>query len=112
MLHFIKLALYEQPCYVLRSIRKSRCYKNSVSYKALNPLVGKILMLPVQFYRFFISPLLIPTCRFIPTCSDYTVDALKQYGVLKGILLVIKRILKCNPFHKGGYDPLPVNKAK
>lgn len=78
--------------------------------ECLRLVLGKILILPVQFYRLFISPSLIPACRFIPTCSDYTVDALKQYGTFKAIILIVRRILKCHPFHKGGYDPLPVDK--
>ena len=66
----------------------------------------KILILIVKFYRKFISPMKPPSCRFYPTCSEYSLQALEKYGALKGGYLSIKRILKCNPLHKGGYDPL------
>ena len=61
----------------------------------------------VRFYRALISPLKPPCCRFYPTCSEYALQALQKYGALKGSWLAIKRISKCHPFHKGGYDPLP-----
>lgn len=60
----------------------------------------------IKFYQKFLSPLKGPTCRFQPTCSQYSIDALKKYGILKGMYLSIRRILKCHPFHEGGYDPL------
>ncbi len=67
-----------------------------------------ILISLIKFYRKNLSGLKsAPSCRFIPTCSEYALLALEKYGVLKGSLLAIKRILKCHPFHKGGYDPLP-----
>lgn len=66
----------------------------------------KILIYIVKFYQKFISPLKGPTCRFYPTCSTYSIQALRKYGALKGTYLSIKRILKCHPFNKGGYDPL------
>ena len=60
----------------------------------------------INFYRKYISPLKPPTCRFYPTCSEYSKEALEKYGVIKGGYLSVIRILKCNPFHPGGYDPL------
>lgn len=60
----------------------------------------------IKFYKLFISPMLGKNCRFYPTCSEYTYQAIEKYGLLKGILLGIKRILRCNPFNPGGYDPL------
>jgi len=54
----------------------------------------------------YISPLKGPTCRFYPTCSQYAIEAFKKYGLFKGMYLSIKRVLKCHPFHPGGYDPL------
>jgi putative membrane protein insertion efficiency factor len=60
----------------------------------------------LRFYQRFISPLLIPSCRFEPSCSQYTYDAVSKYGVLKGSYLGAKRILRCNPFCKGGFDPV------
>ncbi|MBS3995536.1 MAG: membrane protein insertion efficiency factor YidD [Alkaliphilus sp.] len=60
----------------------------------------------VKIYQRYISPLKPPTCRFYPTCSYYAIDALKKYGVFKGFYLSLIRVLKCHPFHPGGYDPL------
>ncbi|MCY4568563.1 MAG: membrane protein insertion efficiency factor YidD [Candidatus Poribacteria bacterium] len=65
-----------------------------------------ILLQPIRFYRRFISPLLPPSCRFYPTCSQYALQALKRYGALKGCWLTIKRLAKCHPCHPGGFDPL------
>lgn len=64
-------------------------------------------MLIISIYRKFISPLLGAHCRFYPTCSEYSYEAFKKYGFFKGLSLSFKRIIKCHPFHKGGYDPLP-----
>lgn len=70
--------------------------------------VNFILIMMIKFYRKFISPIKItPSCRFIPTCSQYAMEALQKYGPLKGSFLAIKRILRCNHFSKGGYDPVP-----
>ena len=66
-----------------------------------------ILTMIIRFYRQFISPLKMPCCRFVPTCSEYSLEAITKYGAIKGSWLAIKRILKCHPFHKGGYDPVP-----
>jgi putative membrane protein insertion efficiency factor len=66
----------------------------------------KILIKIVQFYQNAISPFLPKSCRYIPTCSQYTIEALEKYGALKGTYIGIKRILRCHPFHPGGYDPL------
>ena len=61
----------------------------------------------IRFYRYYISPCFPPCCRFRPTCSAYAISALQIHGLLKGSLLTIWRILRCNPFFKGGYDPVP-----
>ncbi len=65
------------------------------------PFIGLILI-----YQKYISPIKGPTCRFYPSCSQYSLEALEKYGVFKGIYLSILRILKCHPFNDGGYDPL------
>lgn len=66
----------------------------------------KILLSIIMFYRNFISPCFPPRCKFYPTCSEYTYSAIVKYGVFKGVFLGCIRILRCNPFSKGGYDPL------
>ncbi|NLM84483.1 MAG: membrane protein insertion efficiency factor YidD [Clostridiales bacterium] len=67
----------------------------------------KLLIACVKFYRRYISPLRPPSCRFTPTCSAYALEAIEKYGAAKGLWLSLKRICKCHPFHKGGYDPVP-----
>ncbi|MBQ9941028.1 MAG: membrane protein insertion efficiency factor YidD [Clostridia bacterium] len=64
-------------------------------------------ILLIHIYRKIVSPLFPPCCRFTPTCSQYAIDALKKYGVVKGMVLIVWRLLRCNPFSKGGYDPVP-----
>ena len=66
----------------------------------------KIFIFLIKFYQKAISPFLGRRCRFYPTCSEYTKQAVEKYGALKGLYLGLFRILKCHPFHKGGYDPL------
>ena len=66
----------------------------------------QIILWLIAFYRKYISPLKKPCCRFVPTCSEYAYLAVKKYGALKGSFLAVKRLLKCHPFHEGGYDPL------
>lgn len=68
----------------------------------------RVVTAPVRFYQRFISPLKpAPSCRFHPTCSSYTVEAVHTHGVLRGVWLSVVRILKCHPFHPGGFDPVP-----
>mgnify|MGYP002544033980 FL=1 len=76
---------------------------------ALQKQIGdkKVLLALVKFYRVAISPYRPPCCRYIPTCSQYALEAIEKYGALKGGWLAFRRILRCNPFHKGGYDPVP-----
>ena len=61
----------------------------------------------IRLYQLTLSPLLPPSCRFTPTCSHYTYEAIDKYGLLKGSWMGFKRILRCNPFNAGGYDPVP-----
>ena len=75
-------------------------------------MLKKILLSLVVFYQRFISPLTPPTCRFYPTCSQYTREAIEYHGALKGLYLGVRRILKCHPLHKGGFDPVPLKKDK
>lgn len=67
----------------------------------------KIILFLIRGYRKFISPLLGHNCRFYPTCSIYTYEAIEKYGLLKGMFLGTKRLLRCHPFHPGGVDPVP-----
>ena len=69
--------------------------------------MNKFVTSAIRFYQRQISPLSPPRCRYIPTCSEYALEAVEKYGAVKGSWLAAKRILRCNPFHKGGYDPVP-----
>lgn len=66
-----------------------------------------LLVLPIRFYQLYISPLLGPSCRFTPTCSEYARQALLKHGPFKGLWLAVWRILRCNPWGGSGYDPVP-----
>ena len=65
------------------------------------------LILPIRFYKAFISPLLPPSCRFYPSCSSYAIEAITVHGPLKGLWLAVRRILRCHPGSAGGFDPVP-----
>ena len=67
----------------------------------------KLLLSLIRFYRRSISPLFPPSCRFVPTCSEYAMQALATHGLVKGVLLTVWRLLRCQPFAKFGYDPVP-----
>lgn len=67
----------------------------------------KFVLALLRFYQRFISPALPPSCRYTPTCSRYTYEAIDRFGVVKGGWLGVKRIARCHPFHPGGYDPVP-----
>jgi hypothetical protein len=73
---------------------------------------GWILMVPVYFYKYAISPLTGPSCRHDPTCSQYAIDAIKIHGPFKGFWLGAKRISRCHPWGTWGYDPVPPKKGK
>ena len=70
-------------------------------------MIGRLLIALIRLYKHFLSPLLPPSCRFTPSCSRYTVEAIQKHGALRGCLLGTWRILRCNPFGKGGHDPVP-----
>lgn len=65
------------------------------------------LIFVIQLYRHMVSPLRLPSCRFVPTCSQYAVDALTEYGLVRGSWLAMVRLAKCGPWHRGGWDPIP-----
>jgi len=67
----------------------------------------KILQFFIKLYRKFLSPILPQSCRFTPSCSEYALEALEKHGAIKGTILSVYRVLRCNPFCRGGYDPVP-----
>ncbi|MCD9021368.1 membrane protein insertion efficiency factor YidD [Cohnella silvisoli] len=75
-------------------------------------IMRRTLQGPILFYRKFISPLTPPSCRFLPTCSAYAVEAIEVHGAAKGSYLAFRRICRCHPFHRGGYDPVPPLKVR
>ena len=76
-------------------------------------MINRIVIFPIilfiKFYQLFLSPIIGQNCRYLPTCSEYTVGCLKQFGLIKGSLLSMKRISKCHPWGNHGYDPIPDN---
>lgn len=72
----------------------------------------KFFCFPIRFYQKLISPLFLPCCRFSPTCSQYAIESIERFGPIKGIFLATKRIIRCNPYCKGGYDPVPLKFIK
>lgn len=69
-------------------------------------MLKTILLKLIGFYRTYISPLKRPCCRFVPTCSEYALQAIEQYGALQGVKMAVRRVLRCHPFNPGGYDPV------
>ena len=70
-------------------------------------MLRKLAVAPIVVYQRLVSPLLPRRCRFVPTCSEYAAAAIAKHGVLRGLWLAIRRVLKCHPLHRGGYDPVP-----
>jgi len=68
--------------------------------------VRRVLISLLKLYKVAISPLLPPSCRFVPTCSEYAREAIERYGALRGMWMGLRRLLRCHPFHPGGYDPV------
>jgi hypothetical protein len=75
--------------------------------RAISMLPRLLLMLPIQLYRRFISPLMPPQCRFSPTCSAYALTSLERHGVFRGGWLALRRVARCHPWNPGGHDPVP-----
>jgi putative membrane protein insertion efficiency factor len=73
----------------------------------MKQIIIKIVVLPIKLYQIFISPIFPKSCRFYPTCSQYAIEAIEKRGIFVGFLLAIWRILRCNPFSKGGIDYVP-----
>lgn len=83
------------------------CSSFSTKYPAW--VIRKTVLVLIKTYQYIVSPLIGPACRFYPSCSEYAYQAISRYGVLKGTMLSVKRLLKCHPFHPGGIDPVPWN---
>lgn len=75
--------------------------------KGILKILSWILVLPIRFYQICISPLLGPSCRFTPTCSEYARQAILKHGPFKGLYLAVRRLLRCHPWGGSGYDPVP-----
>ncbi len=69
--------------------------------------MSRIAVTLIKLYKRFVSPLMPPACKFQPTCSVYAVEAIEKYGMIRGGFMAVKRIIRCNPFSRGGYDPVP-----
>ncbi len=82
-------------------------YRNDAGYVSGGGKMKYILIKMIRFYQKYLSPLKRTRCPYIPTCSQYGLEAIQKYGALKGSLLAAWRILRCNPFSHGGYDPVP-----
>ncbi len=67
----------------------------------------KLAVMVVRGYQLIVSPWLAPRCRFYPSCSCYSIDALQEHGALRGLWLTVRRLARCHPFHSGGHDPVP-----
>ena len=67
----------------------------------------KTVFILIRFYQRWVSPLFPPHCRYIPSCSQYTIEAVEQYGAARGLTMGLRRLIRCHPFHPGGYDPVP-----
>lgn len=67
----------------------------------------KLLTFVIKLYKQVVSPLLPPACRFLPTCSEYAIEAIEKHGALKGSYLALRRLLRCHPLREGGFDPVP-----
>lgn len=76
-----------------------------------NP-VKKVMIAAIRFYQKYLSPLKRPCCIYYPTCSNYAVEAIERFGAFRGFFLALWRFLRCNPFHTGGFDPVPEKKEK
>jgi putative membrane protein insertion efficiency factor len=69
--------------------------------------MNRLALAMIRFYQKAVSPWLPPACRYYPSCSAYAIEAIERYGLFRGAVLATKRILRCHPFHAGGYDPVP-----
>ncbi len=78
----------------------------------ISHFIRKIICVPIILYRLLLAPIMRPSCRYYPSCSQYALGAIKHFGVLKGLWLSCRRVLRCHPWSDGGYDPVLPNKEK
>jgi putative membrane protein insertion efficiency factor len=69
----------------------------------------RILILFIRGYQYLLSPFMAPSCRYTPTCSNYSIEAVQRFGFFRGLILSIRRVFSCHPWHEGGYDPVPTS---
>ncbi|NLE78005.1 MAG: membrane protein insertion efficiency factor YidD [Rhodococcus sp.] len=84
----------------------------TAAWSAIRSAPARALIFCIELYRTYVSPTRMPTCRFTPTCSEYAVEALRTRGVVVGSSLAIVRLLKCAPWHPGGWDPVPGRRSR
>tara|TARA_B100000989_G_scaffold289688_1_gene261862 strand:+ start:446 stop:697 length:252 start_codon:yes stop_codon:yes gene_type:complete len=80
--------------------------------KIINKILTSFMIFIIKIYKVFVSPFIGVNCRFFPSCSEYSIQAFKDFGFFKGIILSLKRICRCHPLCKSGYDPVPKRKKK
>ena len=97
------LAAGDGQCIAFAYETRRRCRGGAMS----NHVLRRVAIAPIRIYQQVISPLLPDACIYYPTCSQYAVQAIEKYGVLRGCWLAVRRIARCNPLHVGGYDPVP-----
>ena len=76
-------------------------------FKLIHKAIIALLILPIRVYQLAISPYLPPSCRHVPTCSQYAIEALRRHGIFRGSILAISRLLRCHPWGSSGFDPVP-----
>ncbi|MDP6126481.1 MAG: membrane protein insertion efficiency factor YidD [Candidatus Latescibacteria bacterium] len=79
----------------------------SLAITSLARFPRRLLIVAIELYRLALSPLLGPSCRFAPSCSEYAIEAVSRHGVISGSFMAVKRVAKCHPWHLGGHDPVP-----
>ncbi len=82
------------------------------TFRLLGRAISTIFIWIIKGYQLFVSPVLPSSCRFYPTCSNYSIEAIKRFGPVKGGYLSVKRVIRCNPWNPGGYDPVPEKKEE
>lgn len=93
-------------CHISEAAKlESQASQGNLAHR-IGRLPAGLMILVIEFYRRYISRFSPPSCRFTPTCSRYALDSLRRYGLIRGCWLATWRVLRCNPFHPGGYDPL------